>query len=256
MSKIINRIPVISILGLVLVIVLFFVWKNISDKIEEDLIPSPQPYKLSVTPTPKVSQSKPTSLVTSYPVASEVNLAVPFTSQAPGQIWDEYHKEFCEEASVLMAVSYINNTTITNIEFADQKLFEIKDFEEKRFGYYKDTGAEDTAIILREMYKIEKVTVIYNPTIEIIKKALNEKKVIIIPAAGRQLGNPHYQSPGPLYHMLVIKGYTKNGDFITNDPGTRWGKNYIYSSEVIMNAIHDWNGGDVENGSKVMIVVG
>jgi len=155
-----------------------------------------------------------------------------------------------------MAVSYINNTTITNIEFADQKLFEIKDFEEKRFGYYKDTGAEDTAIILREMYKIEKVTVIYNPTIEIIKKALNEKKVIIIPAAGRQLGNPHYQSPGPLYHMLVIKGYTKNGDFITNDPGTRWGKNYIYSSEVIMNAIHDWNGGDVENGSKVMIVVG
>ena len=44
-------------------------------------------------------------------------------------------------------------------EFAEEKMLEIKAFEEKRFGYYKDTTAEETAIILREMYKIEKVTV-------------------------------------------------------------------------------------------------
>ena len=56
--------------------------------------------------------------------------------------------------------------------------------------------------------------------------------------------------------MLIIKGYTKEGNFITNDPGTRRGADFIYSPGVLMNAIHDWNGGDVDNGKKVMIVVG
>jgi hypothetical protein len=74
--------------------------------------------------------------------------------------------------------------------------------------------------------------------------------------AGRQLGNPNYKQPGPLYHMLVIKGYKKNGDFITNDSGTRKGADYIYQADVIMQAMHDWNGGKVKTGKKVMLIVG
>ncbi|OGN33078.1 MAG: hypothetical protein A3F98_00515 [Candidatus Yanofskybacteria bacterium RIFCSPLOWO2_12_FULL_41_8] len=183
-------------------------------------------------------------------------MAVPFTSQAPTKNWGLPFAEFCEEASALMAASYINGWSIPTSEFAEGKMLEIKDFEEKRFGYYKDTTAEETAIILREFYKIEKVKVVYDPTAEDIKKALADKKVIVIPAAGRQLGNPYFQSPGPIYHMLIIKGYTKEGNFITNDPGTRRGADFIYSPGVLMNAIHDWNGGDVDNGKKVMIVVG
>ena len=89
-----------------------------------------------------------------------------------------------------------------------------------------------------------------------MKKALSENKAILIPVAGRMLGNPYFQSPGPIYHMLVIKGYTKDGDFITNDPGTRNGENYIYSPEVIMNALHDWNSVDMNKGAKVIVIVG
>ncbi len=55
--------------------------------------------------------------------------------------------------------------------------------------------------------------------------------------------------------MLVLRGYTKDGYVITNDPGTKRGAQYAYRWSVLLNAIHDWNGGDVENGEKVVIVV-
>ena len=155
-----------------------------------------------------------------------------------------------------MAASYINGQSFKDANDADQKLLAIMDFEIKRFGYYEDTTADETAVILREYFGIVLVKVIPNPTVDAIKSDLAQGKTIIVPLAGRQLGNPYYQQPGPLYHMLVIKGYTKNGDFITNDPGTRRGADYIYKPDIIMNAIHDWNGGNVDAGRKVMIVVG
>ena len=130
------------------------------------------------------------------------------------------------------------------------------DFEVKRFGYHRDTNVEEVAIVFREFYGIKAIKIVNDPTVEDIKKSLTEKKAVVVPAAGRQLYNPYFTPPGPLYHMLVIKGFTKDGKFITNDPGTRNGANFIYKSDVLMNAIHDWNGGDVVNGKKVIIVVG
>ena len=237
----------------------FFVFFLKSDVINES-IPSPQAYQSSPTPTtvsiPKNSPSQSILPTTNYVLPSQINLAIPFTSQAPSKNWGLPYAEFCEEASSLMVASYINGWTIPSVEFAEQKMLEIKAFEEKRFGYYKDTTAEETAIILREFYNLNKVQVLYDPTVNDIKKAVADGKAVIVPAAGRLLSNPYFQSPGPIYHMLVIKGYTKEGNFITNDPGTRNGANFIYSPSVIMNAIHDWNGGDVESGRKVIIVVG
>ena len=248
----------IIIFLIVLGVGVFFVFYKNEPNVIKEPIPSAQVYKVSTVSSvsPKSSPSLSGLPTTNYLLLSDINLAVPFTVQAPHANWDEIHQEFCEEASVLMAASYIKGWTIATPEIADQKMFEIKSFEEKRFGYYKDTTAEETAIILREFYGIEKVKVFYEPKADDIKKALAEKKVIIIPAAGRQLGNPYFRQPGPLYHMLVIKGYTKEGNFITNDPGTRRGADFIYSPSVLMNAIHDWNGGDVDSGWKVVIVVG
>ena len=214
-------------------------------------LPSAIPYNKTASPTPSFEPT-----ISTAGLVGEINLKIPFTSQAPSKNWGLPYAEFCEEASALMVASYINGWTIPTVDFAEQKMLEIKTFEEQRFGYYKDTTAEETAIILREFYELDKVKVVYEPTVQIMKKALSENKAIIIPVAGRMLGNPYFQSPGPIYHMLVIKGYTKDGNFITNDPGTRNGENYIYSSEVIMNAIHDWNNGDVNNGKKVIIIVG
>ena len=254
--KIMKKLPIVIIAFIVVVGgVVFVFWRNKLEIVQEP-IPTAQVYESpKPTPIPRVNQTP--DLITDVgTMLREINLAVPFTVQAPYANWEDPYGDFCEEASVLMAASYINDWDIPNADLADKKLHEIKDFEIKRFGYHKDTTVEETASILREFYKIEKVKIIYDPTSADIKKALSEKRVIIIPAAGRQLENPYFRQPGPLYHMLVIKGYTKEGNFITNDPGTKRGADFIYKPEIILNAIHDWNGGDVENGQKVMIVVG
>jgi hypothetical protein len=223
-------------------------------EIIKEPLPSPLVYK--TTPTPKVIPTQSKLPVVSPQLAIEVNLDIPFTSQAPNQNWVLPYKEFCEEASVLMVMSYVNRQLISTHDYASQKMLEIKAFEEKRFGYYQDTNAEETAIIMREFYNYSKIKIVYNPTIEDIKMALAEGRAVIMPAAGRMLGNPYFQVPGPLYHMIVIKGYTKTGNFITNDPGTRHGADFIYAPNVLMNANHDWNNGDVNNGRKVVIIVG
>lgn len=224
-------------------------------EIIKEPLPSASVYK-TTTPTPKVPSISSKSPILNSQLPIEINLDIPFTSQAPDQSWTLPYKEFCEEASVLMVMSYVNRKLINSSDYASQKMLEIKAFEEKRFGYYQDTNAEETATIIRELYGYAKVRVAYDPTIEDIKKALADGKAVIIPAAGRMLDNPYFQVPGPLYHMIVIKGYTKTGNFITNDPGTRHGADFIYAPDVLMNANHDWNGGDVNNGRKVILIVG
>jgi len=53
----------------------------------------------------------------------------------------------------------------------------------------------------------------------------------------------------------VIKGFLSDGQIITNDPGTRKGADYLYDPQILLDAIHDWNDGDVPRGEKNMIVI-
>lgn len=218
---------------------------------QERNLPPPQTYNQAPPEETAEKTAPPAS-----GLAAEINLAIPFTSQAPFKVWDEAHGEFCEEASVLMASHYILGKSIPSPEYADAELLKIKDWEEQKFGYYKDTTAEETAIILKEYFQISQVRVLYNPSLTDIKQAVAASKAVIVPAAGRQLPNPNFRSPGPLYHMLVVKGYMADGRIITNDPGTRLGADFIYEASALMNAMHDWNNGDVDNGQKVVIIVG
>lgn len=208
----------------------------------------------SATPSASVAPKKTTSEVSA---GQEINLAVPFTPQAPHANWELPYNEFCEEASILIAMSYIQSKDIPSADFADAELLKIKAFEEKRFGYYKDTTIAEVATIIQEYYKYDKTKILVDPTIDNIKEALTQGKLVIMPAAGQQLGNPYFRQPGPLYHMLVLKGYTKNGQIIVNDPGTRRGADYIYRADILMNAMHDWRGdGQIEKGRKVILLVG
>ncbi len=56
--------------------------------------------------------------------------------------------------------------------------------------------------------------------------------------------------------MIVIIGYDEE-NFITNDPGTVRGEEYAYNQDLIMDAIHDWNGGKqtILSGQKALLVV-
>lgn len=195
------------------------------------------------------------SSVESLPIKSEnirktvnlfpasVNMEVEFTSQAPFAVWDHFHRESCEEASVIMAYAWANGV-ILNPALVDQELKKIADWEVANFGFFESTNAEQTAKMAREFYGL-KVDLLLNPTIEEIKSEVAKGNLIITGVAGRLLGNPHFNFPGPVYHMLVIKGYNQTG-FFTNDPGTMHGANFYYPYETVMRAIHDWVGSDKE----------
>ncbi len=183
----------------------------------------------------------------------EINLDVPFTTQAPHSNWDEVHEETCEEASALNVHYYYQGKTFTP-DIAEQELQDLVAYENDTLGFYKDTTAQETADLIKSYWGYEKVELIYDPTVDDIKTQIASGRPVIIPSAGRELGNPNFTDPGPLYHMLVVRGYTDD-KFITNDVGTRNGENYQYDYDVLMDSIHDWNNGDVENGQRVVIVV-
>lgn len=186
-------------------------------------------------------------------IPSEFNLDIPFTSQAPFGNWDAAHEEYCEEASLLMAHRFLNNQTISGPADADAAMNAIAAWEVDRFGYFESTTAEETAIIARDYLGLQAEVMPFN--FVVAQEALLNGRVVIIPAAGQELGNPFFTPPGPVYHMLVIKGWTE--DFvITNDPGTKRGADYIYDPEVLFAAVGDYNHNDPSNGEKLMIVVG
>lgn len=195
------------------------------------------------------------SPISNRQLPAEFNLAVPFTVQAPHANWDLPYKETCEEASALMVHFFYEGKQFRNADHADAEILKIVDFQNDRYGDYRDTTADETAQLIRDAWGYDRVDVVTDPTIEDIKREVAAGRPVILPAAGRQLGNPYFTPPGPLYHMLVVRGWTKDGRLITNDPGTRRGEEYLYDPDVLLNAVHDWNEGDVDNGRKVMIVV-
>ncbi|MBT5808408.1 hypothetical protein HOI18_04015 [Candidatus Uhrbacteria bacterium] len=187
-----------------------------------------------------------------------INLAVPFTSQAPHANWDYPYKETCEEASVYMVHRYFEGEPegMIDAQKADDAILKIVAFEEGLFGYYEDTTVEQTGIFAEMMYGFSSAVAIEDPTVDDIKTQLAEGRPVIVPAAGRMLGNPYFTAPGPIYHMLVVRGYTEDDQFIVNDPGTKRGEAYLYDVDTLMSAIHDWNDGEeITDGGRVVLVL-
>lgn len=176
---------------------------------------------------------------TNSSIPRSYNLRVSFTSQAPDANWDQDHEEFCEEAAVLMVGRYWQGHTIVDTADAEQALQQLKTWELAHLGFYYDTTAAETASMLAGMYGL-RFDILEHPTVATIEREVAAGNPVIVPTDGRMLHNPNFKQPGPVYHNLVIKGYTDDGKFITNDPGTRKGADYVYDTSVVMDAMHDW----------------
>lgn len=209
----------------------------------------PPPTGLSFSSSRSVQSSS------SFPsFSSSLNWAVPFTSQAPLFVWDELHEEACEEASVLMVLRFFSGEPIGTPEEAEAAIRALVRRNEE-LGFAVDDTAEEVRTLILDRDPSLTVELLNDPTETQIKERLIAGSLVIVPAQGQELKNPYFTPPGPRYHMLVLRGFTRNGGVITNDPGTKRGEAYVYPWERILSANHDWNGGDVETGEKVMIVV-
>ncbi len=186
----------------------------------------------------------------------EINWSVPFTSQAPMGDWDPLHQEACEEASIAMVVRYFEGRTFSSPADADDQIRSLVATSEQQFGFGVSQNVQQVAALLTHYSQDIRISIVADPHEESLKEALDHGFLVIVPAAGRALGNPYYRSPGPLYHMLVLRGYTSDGYVITNDPGTKHGEQFVYRWETLLAAIHDWNDGNVEEGKRVVIMVG
>jgi hypothetical protein len=179
------------------------------------------------------------------PLLENAYLKVPFVCQAPLQTeanW-KFHEESCEEAALLQVRYYLEGIAEPDKQKANEEILSMIEWEKTNFGSHKDLYANDMKnfIIGYYGYKDEEVEVIYDADIVTIKSAVSQGYPVIAPIMGDVLQNPYYPYPG--YHMLAIIGYTPE-KIITNDNGTRRGKDFSYSYDKFMKALNA-AGGDI-----------
>lgn len=182
----------------------------------------------------------------------EINLAVPFTSQAPEANWDQPWQDACEEAVVLMLDAYYKEYDLTK-NIAIKEILKQVAWQDD-LNWKSSINAEKVLQLLQYQIPNLQFKIIENPEILDIKKSIASGNPVFVVAAGKLLDNKHFTDGGPDYHALIIKGYTKT-HFITNDPGTKWGENFQYRYDVLMNAIHDYNDGNVVSGTPRILMV-
>jgi hypothetical protein len=204
MSEIFSQKNLLTFLGIIVVAVIaFFVW-NSNKKVAESLI-----------------------------------LQVPFTAQAPNGNWDR--NEDCEETSIVMANAFLDGATNDRMPAAEAQkaINQLKTWEEANIGYNANTGADATTQMARGAFGIL-VKEIKNYTAEDLKSELSKNHVILLPINARLLDNPKYFDNGPLYHMIVVRGY-RGDTFIVNDPGTEGGDGNEYTFDILKKAAADWD---------------
>jgi hypothetical protein len=182
----------------------------------------------------------------------ETNIPASFYPQAPLGNWTAPWDETCEEASILLVANSYYNYNWTKEQFGSQ-ILKMIDWEKQHLGVYIDTNTAQNAEILGDYLHLK--TVIHlDPSFIEIKKILADGHMIIGSFAGKELGNPNFINGGPRYHVMVLKGYTANGNIIVDDVGTNKGANYIYDWSTLYNSLHDLSS-PIELGAKKIIEV-
>lgn len=222
--------------------------------------------KSAFNPETKNTAEAPT--VTSLP--SEFLIAdVPFQTQAPLTNWDTLHEEACEEASIILAAFYLKGQSLSaetigwratptaeiSPEIMEQEILKLVGWEDKNWGGPVDITADEAGQLAQKVYNL-KYKVINDATITDIEKEIAAGRPVIVPAAGRLLGNPNFRGEGPVYHMVVAIGYNSQ-NMIVQDVGTRNGNHYVYNQKIFYNAMHDWTGNPdtIVEGAKNVLVL-
>jgi len=238
----------ISILVIVLAVGYFFGVRNFDSKEEPVANSSVSPDLSSIAPSPTAEPTPVPPIPSRYEIAG-----FSFQSQASLGNWDALHEEACEEASLIL-VQYWNDSKSLSAQTMEDEIQAMIAWENQN-GYSQDLTAKQFVLVAKNYYDIASASASYDVTIESIKQEIAQNHPVVIPAAGRLLGNPYFTAPGPVYHMLVIIGYDAN-TFIVQDVGTRRGDHYRYNQTILLNAIHEWTGdpNTIESGKKAMIV--
>lgn len=172
---------------------------------------------------------------------------VPFICQNPYRDaagWKK-HKESCEEAAFLQAYFFAKGTGKQDAQRLDSLITDMIDWQTREFGGHFDIYADSIKLFATRYFGLseDEVVIIYDATLDDVRRHVAMGSPVIVPTFGRTLDNPYYTPPGPRYHMLTVIGYTKDR-VITNDVGTRHGKDFTYPNDVFEKAMKQ-EGADV-----------
>lgn len=180
-------------------------------------------------------------------IPEKAYLEVPFFCQAPmmnEESW-KIHSASCEEAALLQAVYYDKNIKEVDLAKVERTLQDMIVWQEKNFGVHKDIHADSIKMLMMSFfgYSADEIRIIRKASLYDIKEQVASGFPVIAPTYGRWLKNPFYKQPGPEYHMVTVIGYTEDR-IITNDVGTKRGKDFSYPLDIFKNSM-DKEGGDV-----------
>jgi hypothetical protein len=224
--------------------------------------PEPLPFETRSVPTgavratlpetigtaPQSSVERETEILPQKTAEASVLQDIPFLSQAPTGKWNEsVFENGCEEASVLMAISWAEGKSFPDAAKEAALIRGMARDIEKAYGTSHDTSAFDLSHFLAAESDTLSVEFRADVTLADIRSALLDGYGMMVPVDGRALGNPHYTAPGPERHMLLAIGYeSSTGEIITNDPGTKFGAQYRYQEEQFYQAIRDYATGNAQ----------
>jgi len=211
---------------------------------------------VSTSPTPTPATLTPSTATPAGPsqntqLPDTITLSVPYTLQAPYAVFDAVHEDACEETSLIMIKHFLDGTPIGDKAAADKEIIDLVHYGES-IGQGPSITLDQLNQLAQSYYHISG-TVKQAHSMDDIKAEIAAGHPVILPLAGKVLGNPYFSNGGPVYHMLVAKGYDTTG-FIMNEPGTWHGEGYHYDYSVIQNALHDWNPTDIMLGQADYLV--
>ena len=248
-----NIVLVIVMTCLALAIGLVFVWLELGAASLTEELSSNSAVATETTTEPEISSLSENTSPEPVVIPPEFHLAVPFTTQAPWSNWGQPYQDACEEAAVLNVHYFYEGKTFTK-EIADREILDFVDFENSYLGFYRSTTAAELVDVTKAYLGYDRIDILEDPTVDDIKAQVAAGRPVIVPAAGRELGNPFFTQPGPIYHMYVIRGYDQN-NFYTNDIGIGRGENYVYDIDVVMSSISDWDGvGNLSREKRVIVI--
>ncbi len=239
MKKIIFTI-IILIIVCVISIVYFFPKKNISEYQLNTSIKALPTLSATQSTLPTETAVAVSTNSTNVPLISQEKIiSVPFADQAPFKDWGDPYQEACEETSIIMAKAFKdgNNAEDLDKSYINEQILALVDYQNKNWSGHHDLDTQLTLKLMQDFYGLDGKIETINSADD-IKEILAQGKIIIAPTYGKKLDNPNFTAPGPVYHMLVIKGYT-NTNFITNDPGVWQGKSFNYPFDTLFMAIAD-----------------
>jgi len=171
-------------------------------------------------------------------------LDVPYINEAPDGNFTGNWKNACEEASMTMVEKYYLGEKSVSIDKTKKSMQKLFDYQNKIYGSNVNSDAQRTKDIIDNNLNYT-ATIIENPSIEQIKKQIQEKKPVITFHYGFDLHNPNipFAVNGSYYHTMVVIGYDdKTKEFVTNDDGDQKnGANHRYGYDLFMNSLHDYD---------------